>query len=1128
MLANVETASRLLSQLSPYLLEAHTQAFAPSPRLRSISPSPHEALSYRLTSAILAIGIKHRALHARALTTILEYVSSILKIADSISSGQPKTNKSTAEESPRTPEIACVSTSLLGFLDATSQYTDFYEPHERLDLLRQLRLVLNEVFMVAVEGSFSSIRTSDNPSRSLALWKSYTRRYAASGRPLGATLLQCGFLKVLVSSSSLQICSAAELRRTDCFQVLLSDQETSSHDYNDADAALLDFHVEVATESMHLLEDGADYLRLGSAWQQRLAFSVKAYTLQTFLHCMVIDEEIADVDVLMSWLEESMADSIQMADDTLASVVLKSMAVIAKFSSTIASTLSRSLPRFIVQSGIKGDTVVVAARSLTFILRLLSQDAVITGLYSLGNVLSAGSSAEKTAGSTNLTNGNSTEKAAGQYTQHSTGSTISLDLSGEEETSAAYGNVVRAIVTVADCCQDEKLTALAQTMLLQKLGKISIAVDINIIAEAAPLALAGGPTEFKTLLKLYARLGHEGVLRSNDTLIKAIRHAQFFIAKSLKHESPLFSVYLVHLLETIIIKGDVHESDNSHKADIDLAAREIIELVPILAKLVSVDTDKEEISDDENVARLHREAWFNVVVHGITLSSSYGQGIANDLAVLAMQSRPLIAEERADQFESEVELNTVLRRGMNGPNTAEQKKRLIQLLPRCEADIRSLSYPKVVFLNAVYLVETLRAGAGDCSHILTYFLDPSLNGNAMENCMGAVADEVMTLYLRKVFSSAHLESAAPSVAKQLAAMFSGCCHRIPRVQQIAASCADRIVNQIPSALCQKASLFTLLELLTLMWTSCLEAELDEYELKANYSSTLGNVAIELSDDYDLRRRTLNNLHKWAKGWVTIVLNIAPLDIKGLLQTYLAEYDDEGTYGHVSLGRSFALDVGSMIPATEQKLGAMDRHGETTINTASDFIAQYTTRQEYKYADVLPNYDESWAKFLHIKGNAGNKDAKDSQKVAKGIEDEVAVLALLERRSQDRKYVSIGELRDLLRRAAALVCRSKKDQCAIIQHLVNLPFVIFTKQSIKLGISLWLGVINENPSTEPRILATIAENWEKTVRKRIGVFSPKLRYVFLPNVRKRRVLTALDILTHFISKRNSHHQTRRPL
>ena len=52
------------------------------------------------------------------------------------------------------------------------------------------------------------------------------------------------------------------------------------------------------------------------------------------------------------------------------------------------------------------------------------------------------------------------------------------------------------------------------------------------------------------------------------------------MASVLSHDSPLYAVYLAHLLETIISKGDVHESDNSRRADVDIAAREIIELLP--------------------------------------------------------------------------------------------------------------------------------------------------------------------------------------------------------------------------------------------------------------------------------------------------------------------------------------------------------------------------------------------------------------------------------------------------------------------------------------------------------------------------------------------------------------------
>ena len=546
---------------------------------------------------------------------------------------------------------------------------------------------------------------------------------------------------------------------------------------------------------------------------------------------------------------------------------------------------------------------------------------------------------------------------------------------------------------------------------------------------------------------------------------------------------------MIHLLESIISKGDIHESDNTHQADVDLAAQEIVEYLPAWAVLVSANMLEDGSTYSDDIASLFREAWFNIVVHGITPVSSHGQQYVNELNTLAMQSRPLIAEDRADQFESEIELNTVLRRGMSAPNTAEQKKRLISLLPRCESHIKGLSYPKVVFLSATYLVETLRAQSGDCSQILTYFLDPSLNGTAMENCMRAIADEVLSVYMRRTLGSPNPKNSAPKIAEQLAVMFFGCCNRISRVQQIAVSCADRIVRLMPSSLCQKSSLFALLELLSIMWTSCLEADLDEYELKARYSSKWGRVSVELSDDYDFRRSTLNSLYRQAKLWIIASINVAPLDVKGLLQTYLSEYEDEGGYGHISLGRSFALEMGSVIPASDQRLGAVERQAECNINTGSDFIAQYTTRQEYRHVNALTDDNKERTKTLN---SMCNGDQLVDQSV-QYITDHQRVLANLERRALDHEIVSIEELRDVLRQATALLCKSEIDQCGIVHYLVSIPFAMFTKQSIKLGVSLWLGAINENSRMESRLLAEVAENWEMKVHERAGVFSNRLRH-----------------------------------
>jgi phosphatidylinositol 4-kinase len=67
-----------------------------------------------------------------------------------------------------------------------------------------------------------------------------------------------------------------------------------------------------------------------------------------------------------------------------------------------------------------------------------------------------------------------------------------------------------------------------------------------------------------------------------------------------------------------------------------------------------------------------------------------------------------------------------------------------------------------------------------------------------------------------------------------------------------------------------------------------------------------------------------------------------------------------------MGRSFALEMGSKIPGGDQRLGmltetfnlhshanisdSIDNHGNMLVNVSSDFIAQYTTRQEYRYSE----------------------------------------------------------------------------------------------------------------------------------------------------------------------------------
>jgi hypothetical protein len=179
-------------------------------------------------------------------------------------------------------------------------------------------------------------------------------------------------------------------------------------------------------------------------------------------------------------------------------------------------------------------------------------------------------------------------------------------------------------------------------------------------------------------------------------------NARLNISKTVS-EDEAFEVYLTHLLDTIVSKGDAQETSHKHLRDTELAAQEIAQMLKPLATLLARNSQRADgIELEDTIVNLQRDAWFNIVVHGFDTNSNLGRQYIEELRTLARFSKPLIAEERPMLSESDIELNTVLRRGKSPEHTTEQKRRLVKLLPSCEADTKSLTYPEAVFLNAAY------------------------------------------------------------------------------------------------------------------------------------------------------------------------------------------------------------------------------------------------------------------------------------------------------------------------------------------------------------------------------------------------------------------------------------------
>lgn len=522
-----QSAQKLTNQLIPYILESHSQTFQPSPFFRNIEPSPIEAMTQHLTAALLSLGSRYDTLHETVsdnLWAFLAATKTAIQVIIPAQGAEPV--EQSLEEAIHTATIAI---ALLGFIDAAAAQADFWKSGGRLALIQRVRDLLSEPFLTAVEGAFSSIRNAHVFDRNAKEWKRYLRHYVAQGRPLSANLIQRSFMWLLVSSTSLLITDARTLKNAHILDLIMMNEgllKPRAGGSPDADFRSIELYAGIARDELDRLEEAADFILMGSASQQRLAAAVKASALISLLNCTILNEDAADPEVIMGLLEDSLLDPAEMVDEALASTVLRSMAVLCKLDPAFAPKVSRLLPRFIVQTIPRGDTIAVASKCLAFVLQLLSHDAVITTLYTLGNVLSP----VEEQGMTNGVNGDvAVDGAATNGIYHerpSTGSSISLALQGDEDTSVAYSNIVQAISGIAETSKDEKITALAQAMLLQKLNKVNHLVDAQIITGAAALSLTGGQLEFRSLLRLYTRLCHGALLSDNATLLAAVRIPQ--------------------------------------------------------------------------------------------------------------------------------------------------------------------------------------------------------------------------------------------------------------------------------------------------------------------------------------------------------------------------------------------------------------------------------------------------------------------------------------------------------------------------------------------------------------------------------------------------------------------------
>ena len=516
-------AKALLDQLSLYVTESYAQTFHSSVSLKKFEPCPWEVLTSHVTSALLSIGRNHVDLQNAVINALNDYIK---RWTQAVSSLTPSSiDGGELDEHVHETEIVETLTllvSMLGFLTAVTDQAHFWGVQNRMRLAQNISFALSGQFMTSAEVALSIVRNSQRRSGYLKEWRRYCKIYSADSRPLGATLLQNSYMEFVLKIASLLI-----LPNPDSAHLSLPSRLMTSPNIRcsvNVEETELEELVGIAMDEMKLLEDDYDFLPLRSAWVQRLAHRIKANTLLTYLCCSIVDQEVAEPQILMTWLEETLWDPTQMADEILADTTLRCMAILSKVSPSLATDLSRLLPRFIVQSSLAPHVASTVADCLAYVLKMLSSDAVITTLYSLGNVLSANSSKSDRSStvfpfSDDLSRSNALEES---FHQKITGSTISLPISDNDERSIVHGNIVKTIVQIAIVYNDENLVDLARSMLIQKGGSVDQATDLQIVEQSAKMGTHGSLNDFRSLLKVYSRLCCEAIASKNSSLTEAV------------------------------------------------------------------------------------------------------------------------------------------------------------------------------------------------------------------------------------------------------------------------------------------------------------------------------------------------------------------------------------------------------------------------------------------------------------------------------------------------------------------------------------------------------------------------------------------------------------------------------
>ncbi|CAR22444.1 1-phosphatidylinositol 4-kinase STT4 [Lachancea thermotolerans CBS 6340] len=991
--------------------------------------------------------------------------------------------------------------SFAGFLEAL-----VYEQNNLLSsfVISVLQAFISEDFLYAVE---KTVRNSVS--------KDVLIDYFDHNREI-SSLLFCELIEKLQVTYAASLLNVPKKQTLDSYLLDLKHAQFLDGE----NKALKDFEKKVGQQRSKLLElckfsfrqiteveEGAKYIDLSSQNRLESAYTAKSYMLQILSLGLFLSHEVEEViEMIRDAVIDLPTNSFALKTSLLTTVVCVA-SLLNYFTDSVSADLLRVFPLMVTTKLITKQKVATISSAVSKGLKPLTEDVIVGTIYNINNLLALAQDGlhmtpvkdrrlTTVLGTSNhfdrlLSSRPTRSNTVGTYQslqklkiaetsivlQHE--SKLENYTSRQEEVESnstlyhdsLYENVVTATTTMASVYNDQSITALTITILTQKIKSASPRLDRKILEGLAHLALKVNRSEFNLLMKFFHLSTNSALDNQDEKMMKSLIAAKSIIAEGLAKEdlhNNLFRIYLRYLLDAIVARGDVDRSEHhrSHSEISKVADQIAVYLKPLASLLPKPGEKPLDLIHDEEITNVFRNVWFNAAVHGFHGAAALTSKNHEELLVIAYNSPPLASDFASGNRETSLDMNTILRRGSSNHNLKQQKLILSDHLSMSPVQARTLSSSKVMFLAATLLLEGLRCEAGDCSKTLLYCSDRSIVKSGLDKFVSSISVSMVQRYTKLVIKGDSVIFSAENVAKQLDNILLLLTHRDAPLQDAAYQSCDRFIERIPSSLCHRDSLYTLLDSLTMLFDSVIACEANKHEAVFEFTLKHSNRKMMLPDSLNWRSLTLEKLQKYATRWVTMILKTANQDTKILLQSYISDVSSTRRLNSIEFGVSFALEMAAKILPVDRELANISQGGYRRPDSISGFLSQHAWRSRFIMdQSVLSTYDgiEAERNFSRRK-----------------------ILAHLENK-KPLDYKDISAFLDL---SASLLILRQGNTASLVYDIVCIPFQIFTSDTIKIATNVWLSVINERSDVGYLLLSEIGHCWRDSIDNNTGLFSMK--------------------------------------